>query len=788
VTAVLSPSAPVRLPVLPLAQVVVFPHVVVPLLASTPRTIEAVDRAVESHKKVLLGVVKLAAGSDQPPGVLDGVPVQMLHEVGTLGVVVRLLKLGDGNLRMLVQGVARVKLTDLADGPEGITAAFTAIEELVADPLRTEALRRQVTEKMLRVIELAPQLAAEMREVLEGITDPGKLADFCAANLSIDIGVKAQLLGLGDVTARLERLTGLLEKEIQVLEVGSQISEKLKSRLDEHQREYVLREQLKLIREELGDAEDGADEGDGLRKKLEDAKPPEEALKAGRRELARLARMSPQSAEYQVAQTYVELLASLPWSVRSDDTLDVARARTILDRDHYDLEKVKDRIVEYLAVRQLNPTARGSILCFVGPPGVGKTSLGQSIAEALGRTFVRMALGGVRDEAEIRGHRRTYVGALPGRIIQLLQKAGTRNPLLMLDEVDKLGADFRGDPTSALLEVLDPAQNHTFVDHYVEVPFDLTDVMFITTANTLATVPPPLIDRMEVLELPGYTPREKLQIGVRFLVPRQLKETGLAGRGLVFGDRALECIVGSYTREAGVRQLEREIQHVLRHVAVEVVTGGKPPTRITPAVVRRCLGAARILPEMAGRIPQVGVATGLVWTPVGGDIVFIEALKLPGHGEITLTGQLGDVMRESAQAAWSFVRARHDDFGVSHTSFQDSDVHLHVPAGAVPKDGPSAGVAMATALASLLSGRAVRHDVAATGEITLRGNVLPVGGIKEKLIAAARAGIRLVMVPARNAADVDEIPEEVRRVLEIRLVSTVDEVLEAALLPSGGAS
>jgi len=788
VTAVLSPSAPVRLPVLPLVQVVVFPHVVVPLLASTPRTIEAVDRAVESHKKVLLGVVKLAAGSDQPPGVLDGVPVQMLHEVGTLGVVVRLLKLGDGNLRMLVQGVARVKLTDLADGPEGITAAFTAIEELVADPLRTEALRRQVTEKMLRVIELAPQLAAEMREVLEGITDPGKLADFCAANLSIDIGVKAQLLGLGDVTARLERLTGLLEKEIQVLEVGSQISEKLKSRLDEHQREYVLREQLKLIREELGDAEDGADEGDGLRKKLEDAKPPEEALKAGRRELARLARMSPQSAEYQVAQTYVELLASLPWSVRSDDTLDVARARTILDRDHYDLEKVKDRIVEYLAVRQLNPTARGSILCFVGPPGVGKTSLGQSIAEALGRTFVRMALGGVRDEAEIRGHRRTYVGALPGRIIQLLQKAGTRNPLLMLDEVDKLGADFRGDPTSALLEVLDPAQNHTFVDHYVEVPFDLTDVMFITTANTLATVPPPLIDRMEVLELPGYTPREKLQIGVRFLVPRQLKETGLAGRGLVFGDRALECIVGSYTREAGVRQLEREIQHVLRHVAVEVVTGGKPPTRITPAVVRRCLGAARILPEMAGRIPQVGVATGLVWTPVGGDIVFIEALKLPGHGEITLTGQLGDVMRESAQAAWSFVRARHDDLGVSHTSFQDSDVHLHVPAGAVPKDGPSAGVAMATALASLLSGRAVRHDVAATGEITLRGNVLPVGGIKEKLIAAARAGIRLVMVPARNAADVDEIPEEVRRVLEIRLVSTVDEVLEAALLPSGGAS
>jgi ATP-dependent Lon protease len=788
VTAAPPAPEPTRLPVLPLAQVVVFPHVVVPLLVGTERTIEAVDRAVESHKKVLLGVVRLADGSDQPPGVLEDVPAAMLHDVGTLGVVVRLLKLGDGNLRMLVQGTTRVKLTELTEGPEGLSAAFAPIAEVVGDPVQTEALRRQVAAKMLRVIELAPQLAAEMREILEGIADPGKLADFCAANLSLEVGVKAELLATGDVTARLERLTALLDKEIQVLEVGTQISEKLKTRLDGHQREYVLREQLKLIREELGEGEDGADEGDGLRRKLEAAQPPEDALAAGRRELARLARMAPQSAEYQVAQTYVELLASLPWSVRSADTLDVVRARAILDRDHYDLEKVKERIVQYLAVRQLNPAARGSILCFVGPPGVGKTSLGQSIAESLGRTFVRMALGGVRDEAEIRGHRRTYVGALPGRIIQLLQKAGTRNPLFMLDEVDKLGADFRGDPTSALLEVLDPAQNHTFVDHYVEVAFDLTDVMFVTTANTLATVPSPLIDRMEVLELPGYTPREKLQIGRRYLVPRQLKETGLAARGIVFGDRALECIVGSYTREAGVRQLEREIQNVLRHVAVEVVRGARPPSRITPALVRRCLGAARVLPEVAGRSPQVGVSTGLVWTPVGGDIVFIEALKLPGHGEITLTGQLGDVMRESAQAAWSFVRARHDDLGVSLATFQQSDVHLHVPAGAVPKDGPSAGVAMALALASLLSGRAVRHDVAATGEITLRGNVLPVGGIKEKLIAAARAGIRLVMVPARNAADVDEVPEEVRRVLEIRLVGTVDEVLAAALVPSGGSA
>jgi len=779
---------PARLPVLPLAQIVVFPHVVAPLLAATARTIEAVDRAVETHKRVLLGVVRPAQGSDQPPGVLDDIAPEMLFDVGTLGAVVRLLKLGDGNLRMLIQGVERVKLTELADGPEGFTASFHPIRDTVGDPLRTEALRRQVSEKMQRVIELAPNLVGEMREVLDGITDPGKLSDFCAANLSVDVAAKAALLGMGDVTARLEKLATLLDKEIQVLEVGSQIQEKLKSRLDEHQREYVLREQMRLIQEELGEGPRGESDVAELTRRLEAAKPTEDALKAGRRELDRLERMSPQSAEYQVARTYIELLAGLPWSAASEDRLDIANARAILDRDHYDLVKVKDRIIEYLAVRHLNPAARGSILCFVGPPGVGKTSLGQSIAEALGRKFVRMALGGVRDEAEIRGHRRTYVGALPGRIIQLIQKAGTRNPLFMLDEVDKLGADFRGDPTSALLEVLDPAQNHSFVDHYVEVAFDLTDVMFITTANTLATVPAPLIDRMEVLELPGYTAGEKLHIAKRYLVPRQLAETGLGGRGIVFGDKAIDLIVGEYTREAGVRQLEREIQHVLRHTAVDVVAGRAARTRVTPAAVRRCLGPPRILPEMAGREPEVGISTGLVWTPVGGDIVFIEAIKLPGSGEIMLTGQLGDVMKESARAAWSFVRARAESLGISAKSLRDNDIHVHVPAGAVPKDGPSAGVAIATALASLLSGRPVRHDVAATGEITLRGHVLPVGGIKEKLIAAARAGIRLVMVPARNAADVEEVPEEVRRVLEVRGVSTVDEVLAAALLPPKGAA
>ena len=780
-TAVLSPSAPVRLPVLPLAQVVVFPHVVVPLLASTPRTIEAVDRAVESHKKVLLGVVKLAAGSDQPPGVLDGVPVQMLHEVGTLGVVVRLLKLGDGNLRMLVQGVARVKLTDLADGPEGITAAFTAIEELVADPLRTEALRRQVTEKMLRVIELAPQLAAEMREVLEGITDPGKLADFCAANLSIDIGVKAQLLGLGDVTARLERLTGLLEKEIQVLEVGSQISEKLKSRLDEHQREYVLREQLKLIREELGDAEDGADEGDGLRKKLEDAKPPEEALKAGRRELARLARMSPQSAEYQVAQTYVELLASLPWSVRSDDTLDVARARTILDRDHYDLEKVKDRIVEYLAVRQLNPTARGSILCFVGPPGVGKTSLGQSIAEALGRTFVRMALGGVRDEAEIRGHRRTYVGALPGRILQGLKQAGTNNPVFMLDEVDKIGMDFRGDPSSALLEVLDPEQNFSFQDNYLEVPFDLRKVLFVATANLLEPIPAALRDRMEVIALPGYTQQEKVQIARRFLVPKQMENHGLKDKHVEITDEVLTELVQAYTHEAGVRNLERELASVMRKVARSVAEGRKRKTVVDLKKLEQYLGPPRYEYGELEAEDQTGSAIGLVVTEVGGDVVAIEVTLMEGKEDFILTGQLGDVMRESARAALSWIRSNAAQLGIEREVFEKHTLHIHVPAGATPKDGPSAGVTMATAMVSALTGIPVRKDVAMTGEITLRGRVLPIGGLKSKILAAHLAGAGMVILPRKNEKDLRDIPEEIRKQVKLVLADSMDQVLEAAL-------
>ena len=566
-----------------------------------------------------------------------------------------------------------------------------------------------------------------------------------------------------------------------MLEVGSQIQEKVRTRLDQNQREYVLREQLRVIRQELGEDE-AEDELDELARRLEEAGLSAEAKKVGERELRRLRNMSPQSAEYHVARTYLEVFATLPWSRTSEDRLDLKTARQILDRDHYDLKTVKERILEYLAVRTLNPQARGSILCFVGPPGVGKTSLGQSIAEALGRRFTRVSLGGVRDEAEIRGHRRTYVGALPGRIIHALQRCETRNPLLMLDEVDKMGADVRGDPTAALLEVLDPAQNTTFVDHYLEVPFDLSGVMFIATANSLAPILDPLLDRMEVLTLPGYTPGEKLAIAKRYLLPRQLTETGVTAERASLGDPALERLIAEFTREAGVRQLEREIQGVLRKAALEVVEGGAATVEISADNLERYAGQPKVQGEVAGRSPEIGVATGLAWTPVGGDIIFVEAIQMPGKGQITLTGQLGEVMKESAQAAWSLLRARAGALGIPLDTFTQTDVHLHVPAGAVPKDGPSAGITIAAALASLLCRRPARHDVAMTGELTLRGRVLPIGGLKEKLTAAARAGVKTVLVPGQNQSDIVEVPDEVKQLLEIIPVETIDQVLEHALL------
>ncbi|HXI63874.1 MAG TPA: endopeptidase La [Gemmatimonadales bacterium] len=770
-----------RLPILPLGRLVVYPHVVLPMALTDPSAVQLIDEVVQGNKRLLLGVVKPLNEAEPPEGAVMNARPDELYEVGTLGTVVRMLKLGDGSVRVMVQGLERARLVEITPADHWLVARFETFPPGSGEDARTEALKRTVHAQFSRVIDIAPYLGEELHEVLVGITDGGKLADFVAANLDLALPAKAELLALDDVNRRLERLAELLGQELQVLEVGSQIQEKVRTRLDQNQREYVLREQMRVIRQELGE-EAEEDELTELSKRLEEAGLHEEAKKVAERELKRLRQMSPQSAEYHVSRTYLETFATLPWGRTSTDRLDLKAARDILDRDHYDLKTVKERILEYLAVRTLNPSARGSILCFVGPPGVGKTSLGQSIAEALGRRFTRVSLGGVRDEAEIRGHRRTYVGALPGRILHALQRCETRNPVLMLDEVDKMGADVRGDPTAALLEVLDPAQNGTFVDHYLEVPFDLSGAMFIATANSLAPIPDPLLDRMEVLTLPGYTPGEKLAIAKRYLLPRQLKETGLAGEKAGVADSALERLIAEFTREAGVRQLEREIQGVLRKAALEVVEGRAATVKITAKNLEKFAGQPKVQSEVAGRTPEVGVATGLAWTPVGGDIMFIEAIQMPGKGQITLTGQLGDVMKESAQAAWSLLRARAVVLGIPLEAFTQTDVHLHLPAGAVPKDGPSAGIAIATALASLLCRRPARHDVAMTGELTLRGRILPIGGLKEKLTAAARAGVKTVLVPARNQNDIVEVPDEVKQLLEIRPVETIDEVLDIALL------
>src|SRR6266566_382158 len=708
-----------RLPILPLGQLVVYPHVVLPMALADPHAVQLIDEVVQGNKRLLLGIVKPLAGGEPPEGAVMHARPDELYEVGTLGSVVRMLKLGDGSVRVMVQGLERARLVDVGPAEHWLVAGYETLVSGAPEDARTEALKRTVQAQFSRVIDIAPYLGEELHEVLAGITDGSKLADFAAANLDLALPAKAELLSIDDVNRRLERLAELLGQELQVLEVGTQIQEKVKSRLDANQREYVLREQLRVIRQELGE-DDGDDELTDLGKRLEEGGLSAEAKKVADRELKRL--------------------------------------------------------------RQMSPQARGSILCFVGPPGVGKTSLGQSIAEALGRRFTRVSLGGVRDEAEIRGHRRTYVGALPGRIIHALQRCETRNPLLMLDEVDKMGADVRGDPTAALLEVLDPAQNGSFVDHYLEVPFDLSGVMFIATANSLAPIPDPLLDRMEVLTLPGYTPGEKLAIAKRFLLPRQFKETGLTPERASLADAALERLIAEYTREAGVRQLEREIQGVLRKAALEVVEGRAGAVRISIKTLEKYAGQPKVQSEVAGRSPEVGVATGLAWTPVGGDIMFIEAIQMPGKGQITLTGQLGDVMKESAQAAWSLLRARAGSLGIPLDAFTQTDVHLHLPAGAVPKDGPSAGIAIATALASLLCRRPSRHDVAMTGELTLRGRILPIGGLKEKLTAAARAGVKTVLVPARNRSDIVEVPDEVKKLLEIKPVETIDEVLELALL------
>ncbi|HSZ59554.1 MAG TPA: endopeptidase La [Tepidisphaeraceae bacterium] len=769
------------IPILPIRNIVVFPGTVMPLNVGRAKSKALLDEVMPGEK--IVGVVTQKNPDVEDPDYSD------LYTVGVAAVILKLFKLPDGNQSIIVHGLTRFRLLGLEQKEPFATGRIEVLEDIVTPGPALDALLASVRQQANRVIELSPNTPDEAAQVLNSITNPSALADFLAANLQADTAEKQRVLEELDVEKRLRIIASRLATQLDVLELQSKIQSQVKENIDKSQRRYYLQEQLKAIRKELGESEAGGGGGEieTLREKLEAAKLPENVMKEATRELNRLESIPSASPEYGVIRTYLQILSELPWSIETQDKIDLAEARKILDRDHFGLDKVKRRIIEYLAVRKLRPQGGGAILCFVGPPGVGKTSLGKSIAEAMGRNFIRVSLGGVRDEADIRGHRRTYIGSMPGRIIAELRKAGTRNPVMMLDEIDKLGADFRGDPAAALLEVLDPAQNHTFTDHYLDVPFDLSKVLFIATANTMDTVPGPLRDRMEVIEIPGYTESDKLNIAKRYLVPRQLEAHGLEAKNLRFLDAALKWIIEGYTREAGVRNLERNIGAICRAVAAEVVAGQTERVTVDKDYVSKVLGPRRFEPELASRTSVPGVATGLAYTPVGGEILFIEASRFPGRGGITLTGQIGDVMKESATAAFSLIRSRAEKLGIDQKLLAESDIHIHVPAGAIPKDGPSAGVAMFTALASLLMNRPVRHDVAMTGEITLRGLVLPIGGLKEKTLAAMRAGIKQVIAPKRNEKDLPEIPDEVKQTLKFHFVENVDQVLAIALGPGRAA-
>jgi len=704
-----------------------------------------------------------------------------LHPVGVAALILRMIRELDGSQRVIVQGISRVKVKEYIQREPYFKARVDSIEEKVEQGVEIEALMMNLKNLFQRAVELAPYLTAELGTMVGNIKSASILADLIASNLNVSTQEKQGILEIFDVRERLTRIHLLLNKEVQVLELGNKIQSQVKEDMDRTQREYYLREQLKAIKKELGELDEHTAEIKELKERIKKAKMPTDSLAAAEKELDRLSKIPPASAEYTVARTYLDWLVDLPWSITTQDNLDIDNAQKILDEDHYDLEKVKKRILEYLAVRKLKSDMKGPILCFVGPPGVGKTSLGKSIARTMGRKFIRISLGGVRDEAEIRGHRRTYVGALPGRVIQGVKKAGSNNPVFMLDEVDKIGMDFRGDPSSALLEVLDPEQNHSFSDHYIDVNFDLSKVMFITTANVLDTIPPALRDRMEVLELPGYSEDQKLMIAKEFLIPKEIEEHGLTSEYIEFQEAATQVIISSYTREAGVRNLEREIATVCRGVAKDVAREIKDKVIITPENLHKFLGAVKFFPEVAERTSEPGVATGLAWTPTGGDIIFVEATKMRGEKGLMLTGQLGDVMKESAQAALAYVRSKAKELNIEEDFFEKHDIHIHVPAGAIPKDGPSAGVTMFVALVSLLTNVPIRNDVAMTGEITLRGLVLPVGGIKEKVLAANRAGIKTVILPRKNEKDLEEIPERIRKEMNFKFVQRMDEAIELAL-------
>jgi ATP-dependent Lon protease len=777
----LSENVPPEIAVLPLRDTVLFPQAFMPLAVARESSVRLIDEAVASGRMIAVFAQREAAEDD--PQQKD------LHTTGTASHIHKMFKLPDGSLRIIVQGVTRVRLDEVVTTRPYLRARVTELPEVVGDKdkLEIDALQRNIKTNFQQIVSLSPLMSDDLQTLAINITEPGRLADFIAASLgSISTEVKQEVLATLDVRARLDLLNRLLIKELEVLELGSKIQSQVQSEVGKNQRDYFLREQLKAIQKELGEGDDQTREIDELREKIEAAGLPEAVKKEALRELDRLSRMPPAAAEFTVARTYLDWIVALPWNVRTDEVIDLVRTKQILDDEHSGLDKLKDRILEYLAVRKLNPALKGPILCFVGPPGVGKTSLARSIATSLGRKFVRISLGGVRDEAEIRGHRRTYIGALPGQIIQGLRRAESKNPVFILDEIDKLGSDFRGDPSSALLEVLDPEQNNTFRDHYLDVPFDLSEVLFITTANVLDTIPGPLRDRMEVLELAGYTEEEKLAIARDHLVAKQVQNHGLTSRQVTFADAGLRAVIRGYTREAGVRNLEREIGAICRKIARRRAEGDESKIRVTVELVHELLGAPRFMEEeVEQRTKQPGVATGMAWTPVGGEVLFVEASRMAGNSSLTLTGQLGDVMKESARAALSWVRAHATEWNIDPEFFKASEIHLHVPSGAIPKDGPSAGVTMVTALVSALSRRPVRGDVSMTGEITLSGKVLPVGGIKEKVLAAKRAGIKEVILPKQNEKNVKEdLNEELRRGLTIHLASTIDEVLLLALLPA----
>jgi len=766
-------SIPDRIPILPLRGTVLYPELILPIMVGRKRSVKLIDDAMEKDR--IIGVVTQKRSETEEPREDE------LYGIGVGALILRMIREMDGSQRVIVQGVSRIQIEQYTQKDPYYVARVEVIGESSPQGVEVEALMMNLKNLFQKAVDLAPYLTNEMGQMVSNIKSPAILADLIASNLNIPTAEKQNILDTLEVKERLNKVHVFLNKEVQVLELGNKIQSQVKEDMDKTQREYYLREQLKAIKKELGEMDEHTAEIKELQDRIAKVKMPEEALKAAQKELDRLAKIPPASAEYTVARTYLDWLIDLPWSVGTHDNLDIKNAKKILDEDHYNLLKVKKRILEYLAVRKLKSDMKGPILCFVGPPGVGKTSLGKSIARAMDRRFIRISLGGVRDEAEIRGHRRTYVGALPGRIIQGIKKAGSNNPVFMIDEVDKIGMDFRGDPSSALLEVLDPEQNYSFSDHYIDIAFDLSKVMFITTANILETIPPALKDRMEVLELPGYSEDEKMMIAKNFLIPRQLNEHGLSEEYLEFDDGSISGIINSYTREAGVRNLEREIASVCRGVAREVAEGKEEKVTVDASMLHKFLGPVKFFPEVAERTAEPGVATGLAWTPTGGDIIFIEATQMRGEKGLTLTGQLGDVMKESAQAALSYVRTKAKDLGVKEDFFGKMDIHIHVPAGSIPKDGPSAGLTIFIALTSLLTSRPVRSDVAMTGEITLRGLVLPVGGIKEKALAAKRAGIGVMILPQKNEKDLEEIPESIKEEMEFKFVNRMDDVIPLAL-------